>query len=554
MSPHAAPIRPHNAAIAKASMARSLKGIALVVTLGTLLSKAGGLVRQLVIAAAFGVGAAYDAYNYAYVLPGFLLILLGGINGPFHSAMVSVLSRRPREEGAHILAALNTTVSALLLVVTVLLVLAADPLITLVGPGLSPQLHEIAVVQLQVMAPMAFLAGLIGLGFGSLNAADEFWIPAISPLMSSLALMLGVGLLWWQLGGQIGAPSFAMLGGLVLAAATLVGALAQWLIQLPALMRQGLARFKLVWDWNHPGVREVWRVMGPATLSSGMLQINVFTDLFFASGIVGAAAGLGYANLLVQTPLGLISNALLVPLLPTFARLTAPEDQPQLLARIRQGLMLSTASMVPIGALFIALGTPIVALVYERGAFDSAAAQLVAALLMAYGLGMPAYLGRDVLVRVFYALGDGTTPFRLSLAGIGLNVIFDWVLVGGPTPWGNQSPFNFGASGLVLATVAINVLTCLTLLLVLKRRMPAMTLIPWGIDTTRLLLAGVLTGCIVWGLSLGVDWPLGWFGLLARVGIPSLLGLAFFGLMGSAFGVAEVQEIGTMVLRRMRLR
>ena len=554
MSPHAAPIRPHNAAIAKASMARSLKGIALVVTLGTLLSKAGGLVRQLVIAAAFGVGAAYDAYNYAYVLPGFLLILLGGINGPFHSAMVSVLSRRPREEGAHILAALNTTVSALLLVVTVLLVLAADPLITLVGPGLSPQLHEIAVVQLQVMAPMAFLAGLIGLGFGSLNAADEFWIPAISPLMSSLALMLGVGLLWWQLGGQIGAPSFAMLGGLVLAAATLVGALAQWLIQLPALMRQGLARFKLVWDWNHPGVREVWRVMGPATLSSGMLQINVFTDLFFASGIVGAAAGLGYANLLVQTPLGLISNALLVPLLPTFARLTAPEDQPQLLARIRQGLMLSTASMVPIGALFIALGTPIVALVYERGAFDSSAAKLVAALLMAYGLGMPAYLGRDVLVRVFYALGDGTTPFRLSLAGIGLNVIFDWVLVGGPTPWGNQSPFNFGASGLVLATVAINVLTCLMLLLVLKRRMPAMTLIPWGMDTTRLLLAGVLTGCIVWGMSLGVDWPLGWFGLLARVGIPSLLGLAFFGLMGSAFGVAEVQEIGTMVLRRMRLR
>ena len=554
MSPHAAPIRPHNAAIVKASMARSLKGIALVVTLGTLLSKAGGLVRQLVIAAAFGVGAAYDAYNYAYVLPGFLLILLGGINGPFHSAMVSVLSRRPREEGAHILAALNTTVSALLLVVTVLLVLAADPLITLVGPGLSPQLHEIAVVQLQVMAPMAFLAGLIGLGFGSLNAADEFWIPAISPLMSSLALMLGVGLLWWQLGGQIGAPSFAMLGGLVLAAATLVGALAQWLIQLPALMRQGLARFKLVWDWNHPGVREVWRVMGPATLSSGMLQINVFTDLFFASGIVGAAAGLGYANLLVQTPLGLISNALLVPLLPTFARLTAPEDQPQLLARIRQGLMLSTASMVPIGALFIALGTPIVALVYERGAFDSSAAQLVAALLMAYGLGMPAYLGRDVLVRVFYALGDGTTPFRLSLAGIGLNVIFDWVLVGGPTPWGNQSPFNFGASGLVLATVAINVLTCLMLLLVLKRRMPAMTLIPWGVDTTRLLLAGVLTGFIVWGMSLGVDWPLGWFGLLARVGIPSLLGLAFFGLMGSAFGVAEVQEIGTMVLRRMRLR
>ena len=535
-------------------MARSLKGIALVVTFGTLLSKVGGLVRQLVIAAAFGVGAAYDAYNYAYVLPGFLLILLGGINGPFHSAMVSVLSRRPRNESAHILAALNTSVSALLLLVTVLLVLAADPLITLVGPGLSPELHAIATVQLQVMAPMALLAGLIGLGFGSLNAADEFWIPAISPLMSSAALILGVGLLWWQLGSAIALPAAAMTGGVVLAAATLVGALLQWLIQLPALIRQGLARFPLVWDWRHPGVREVWRVMGPATLSSGMLQINVFTDLFFASGIAGAAAGLGYANLLVQTPLGLISNALLVPLLPTFARLTAPEDRPQLIERIRQGLMLSAASMIPLGGLFIALGAPIVALVYERGAFDASAAQLVTGLLMAYGLGMPAYLGRDVLVRVFYALGDGTTPFRFSLAGIGLNVIFDWLLVGGPTPWGDQSPVNFGAPGLVLATVAINGITCLALLLVLQRRLQGLPLQSWGLDVLKLSMAGLAAALPAWGLSAALSWPVGMSGLLLQVMVPALLGLGLFALVGTTLGVREVRELVRSLIRRFRAR
>ena len=535
-------------------MTRSLKGIALVVTLGTLLSKVGGLVRQLVIAAAFGVGAAYDAYNYAYVLPGFLLILLGGINGPFHSAMVSVLSRRPRSESAHILAALNTSVSVLLLLVTAGLVLAADPLITLVGPGLNPELHRIATLQLQVMAPMALLAGLIGLGFGSLNAADEFWIPAISPLMSSAALIAGVGGLWWQLGGSISAPDAAVLGGLVLAAATLVGALLQWLIQLPALIRQGLVRFQLVWDWRHPGVREVWRVMGPATLSSGMLQINVFTDLFFASGIAGAAAGLGYANLLVQTPLGLISNALLVPLLPTFARLTSPADQPQLITRIRQGLMLATASMVPLGGLFIALGAPIVALVYERGAFDASAARLVTALLMAYGLGMPAYLGRDVLVRVFYALGDGTTPFRLSLAGIGLNVVFDWILVGGPTPWGNQSPLNFGAPGLVLATVLINGLTCLALLLLLRQRLPQLPLRAWMLDTGRLGLAGLTAAGLAWMLASVVVWPPGLPGLIGPIALPGLLGLAVFGLIGKALGVAEVEAIGGLLSRRFRSR
>ena len=547
--------RHHNATVTwSLAMARSLKGIALVVTLGTLLSKVGGLVRQLVIAAAFGVGAAYDAYNYAYVLPGFLLILLGGINGPFHSAMVSVLSRRPRQEGAHILAALNTSVSAILLGVTVLLVLAADPLITLVGPGLSPELHRIAVVQLQVMAPMALLAGLIGLGFGSLNAADEFWIPAVSPLMSSAALVLGVGLLWFQLGDQIGDPGFALRGGVVLAAATLVGALLQWLIQLPALVRQGLVRFRLVWDWRHPGVREVWRVMGPATLSSGMLQINVFTDLFFASGIAGAAAGLGYANLLIQTPLGLISNALLVPLLPTFARLTADDDRPQLIARIRQGLMLSTASMLPLGVLFIALGEPIVALVYERGAFDTNAAQLVTALLMAYGLGMPAYLGRDVLVRVFYALGDGNTPFRFSVAGIGLNVMFDWLLVGGPTPWGPQSPFNFGAPGLVLATVAINTLTCLALLLVLQRRLQALPLAHWMADAARLAVAALLAGVVSWLLSITVTWPADLIGRMVQVGCSGAVGVLVFGWLGSLLSVPEIEEIRAVLLRRFRAR
>ncbi|EAR19221.1 murein biosynthesis integral membrane protein MurJ [Synechococcus sp. W2B2] len=535
-------------------MARSLKRIALVVTVGTLFSKFGGLVRQLVIAAAFGVGAAYDAYNYAYVLPGFLLILLGGINGPFHSAMVSVLSRRPRDEGAHILATLNTTVSALLLAVTVVLVMAAGPLITLVGPGLPPELHRIAVAQLQVMAPMALLAGLIGLGFGSLNAADEFWIPAISPLMSSLALIFGVGLLWWQLGSAIALPEHALWGGVVLALATLSGAVLQWLLQLPALIRQRLARFKLSWDWGHPGVREVWQVMGPATLSSGMLQINVFTDLFFASGILGAAAGLGYANLLVQTPLGLISNALLVPLLPTFSRLTAPEDRPQLIARIRQGLMLSTASMLPLGALFLALAAPIVALVYERGAFDAQAAQLVTGLLMAYGIGMPAYLGRDVLVRVFYALGDGSTPFRLSLAGIGLNVLFDWALVGGPSPWGPQLPFDFGAPGLVLATVLINALTCLALLLVLQQRLGGLPLRSWGYDVLRLSASAALAGCAAWGLSTMVRWPPDLIGRGIQVAFSGGFGGVLFALCGQAFGIVEVVEINQGIARRFSRR
>jgi putative peptidoglycan lipid II flippase len=521
-------------------MAQSLRRIALVVAVATALSKVAGLVRQQVIAAAFGVGAAYDAYNYAYVLPGFLLILLGGINGPFHSAMVSVLARRPRAEGAHVLAAMNTLVGAGLIGVTVLLLVFADPLISLVGPGLDASRHDIAVLQLRWMAPMALFAGLIGLGFGALNAADEFWLPSVSPLLSSVAVIAGIAVLWWQLGPAITLPTTAVLGGVVLAGSTTVGAVLQWLIQLPALARQGLNRFQLVWDWQDPGVREVLQVMGPATLSSGMLQINVFVSLFFASGIPAAAAGLGYANLLVQTPLGLLSNALLVPLLPVYARLTAPQDRPELIGRIRQGLMLSNASMLPLGALMVGLALPIVALIYERGAFDAGAAELVGTLLMAYGIGMPAYLARDVLVRVFYALGDGVTPFRWSLAGIGLNAIFCWAFVGGPVPTGVQLLPNLycGAAGLVLATV--NLITCVGLLLALQGRLGGLPLRLWLRDTLLLFGAAVLAGLAAWGIALGVAWPTGLWGRLLECGFAGGVGVLVYGLVASLAGVPEV--------------
>ncbi|MEB3362259.1 MAG: murein biosynthesis integral membrane protein MurJ, partial [Synechococcaceae cyanobacterium] len=376
-------------------------------------------------------------------------------------------------------------------------------------------------------------------------------LPAISPLLSSLAVVVGIGLLWWQLGAAILLPTTAVLGGVVLAATTTLGAVLQWLIQLPALAKQGLHRFQLVWDWRDPGVREVLSVMGPATLSSGMLQINVFVDLFFASGIVGAAAGLGYANLLVQTPLGLISNALLVPLLPVYARLTAPQDRPELVTRIRQGLMLSSASMLPLGAVMIGLSVPIVELIYQRGAFNSEAAQLVGGLLMAYGLGMPSYLARDVLVRVFYALGDAVTPFRWSMAGIGLNALFDWLLVGCPTPWGLQLPaLNLGAPGLVLATVTVNTITCLALLMALQGRLQSLPLRRWGRDLSLLLLAAVLAGLTAWTLQGWVRWPDGLWGLLLENGIAAGMALGVYGLIGSLAGVPEMRQLLALARRR----
>ncbi|MEM8639543.1 MAG: murein biosynthesis integral membrane protein MurJ [Cyanobacteria bacterium P01_G01_bin.54] len=486
---------------------RSLAGIAGIVAVATLISKVFGLVREQAIAAAFGVGPVVNAYAYAYVIPGFLLILLGGINGPFHSALVSVLAKRDKEEAAPIVETVSTLVSALLIGVAVLLVICAPLLIDLLAPGLDADTRTLAILQLRIMSPLAVLAGLIGIGFGTLNAADQYWLPSISPLFSSTVLIVSVGGLILLLGDQVAAPESVRLGGMVLASATLAGGVWQWLAQVVVQWRLGLGSLRLRLNWRLPGVQAVLRVMLPATLSSGMLHINVYTDLFFASAIAGAAAAMRYANFIVLTPVGILSNMILVPFLPVFSRLTTPEQWPELKLRIRQGLLLTALTMLPLTAIFMSLSVPIIRLIYERFAFDETASQLVAPVLMAYGFGMFFYLGRDVLVRVFYALGDGETPFRVSIANILLNGVLDYLLVNA-----------FQTPGLVMATIGVNVVSMVIFLGLLHRRLQGLPLWEWGGLFLWLLLSSVAAGGASWGVSWAWEQYLGHDHLLLLLG------------------------------------
>ncbi|ELS00519.1 integral membrane protein MviN [Xenococcus sp. PCC 7305] len=522
---------------------RSLAGIAGIVAIATLISKIFGLVREQVIAAAFGVGTVANAYTYAYVIPGFLFILLGGINGPFHSALVSVLAKRDKSEAAPIVETVSTLVSTLLLLVTIGIIIFADRIIAFQAPGLEEEVRNIAILQLQIMAPLALLAGLIGIGFGTLNASDSYWLPSISPLFSSVTIFVCVGVVLWRVGEQLNTPEYIQLGAIAFAGATLVGAILQWLVQLIAQWRSGMGRLRLRFDYRIPGVMDVLKVMTPATLSSGMLQINVYTDLFFASFIPGAAAAMRYGNFIALTPLGIISNTILVPFLPVFSRLTAPENWTELKMRIRQGLFLSALTMLPLTAIFIALSLPIVKLVYQRSQFDAEASSIVAPLLLTYGLGLFFYLSRDVLVRVFYALGDGKTPFKISILNIFFNVVLDYFLVNA-----------FQAPGLVMATIGVNIISMAIFLWLLHRRLNGLPLRQWFLSFSGLIVATILASIggygtsWVWETYLGNDNILF---LLLELGIASLVSVTIFFVAAIPLKLPELQMLGDRIRQKL---
>ena len=523
-------------------MAKTTKEIAFVVTFGTLLSKFGGMARQLVIAGAFGISASYDAYNYAYIIPGFFLVLLGGINGPLHNSMVTLLADKNKVDSRLFINSINNILILILLILSFIVFTSSDQLINLVGPNLTPEIKNIASSQLKIMSPIILISGLIGVAFGSLNAKKEFLIPSISPLISSLIIIIAISNFWINKGNSNELNNLEISGGIILAKATFIGALSQYLIQIPFLIRKGIFEINLSIQAKFSEIKRAWEMIAPASLSSGMIQINVFTDLFFASQIVGAAAALSYANFLIQAPLGIISNTILIPLLPVFVSLRARENHFKLIKKIYQGIILTSTSMVFLGSIFISLSTPIVILIYGRGSFNQNAIDIVSQLLIAYGIGMPFYLLRDLLVRVFYGMEDAKTPFRISSIAILLNLFFDWYLTGGSSPWGELSPLNLGVNGLVFSTTFVNFFACLFLLFKLNNKLEKLNLFRIFVQNLKIFFIGIISGMSSFLIFKIIVLPFNIFNLFSKIIISSGISLIIFYFLAIILKIDDVNN------------
>jgi len=186
--------------------------------------------------------------------------------------------------------------------------------------------------------------------------------------------------------------------------------------------------------------------------------------MFFASSFQGAASGLAYGNYLIQAPLGILSNSLILPLLPKFSEFRNLRDNRGLRKKLISGIEYCFLTTIFLTGFFITFNNQIVQLVFQRGAFDYSATLKVKNILIAYAIGIPFYLYRDLLVRTYYSIEKTKYPFKLSLAGIVLNIFFDWFLIGAPIQnFGNLSSYNFGIIGIILSSVIVNFIVCILL-------------------------------------------------------------------------------------------
>ena len=430
------------------------------ISFATSLSKVAGFIRQIFIAAAFGIGITYDAYNYAYIIPGFLLIIIGGINGPLHNAVVAVITPLKRREGALVLTKVSIKLTLLFFILGVIVYFNSGFLINLIAPNLSNEAKSIASYQLRILTPCIPLSAFIGLSFGALNSRNKFFISSISPAITSLITILFISASW-IINHQN--TNYLFYSGL-LAKATLTGTCIQFAVQCWEIHKIGLFKFNSAWHFFKNEEKRIFKLIAPASISSGLGQINVFIDMFFASSFQGAASGLAYGNFLIQAPLGVLSNALILPLLPKFSKFNRNQENRNLEKSLISGIEYCFLTTIFLTGFFITFNNQIVQFVFQRGAFNSEAVFLVKNILIAYAVGIPFYLLRDLLVRTYYSIENPKLPFQLSFAGITLNIFFDWFLVGAPTMnFGNLSPYNFGVIGIILSSGIVNLIICIFL-------------------------------------------------------------------------------------------
>jgi putative peptidoglycan lipid II flippase len=396
-----------------------------VATVGglTLVSRVLGFLRDLVTAALLGAGVAADAFFVALQLPNMFRRLFA--EGAFNAAFVPIFAERLSLGGKA--AAFGFTEAALaallatLVLFTGLCEIFAPQLIAVLAPGFlgDAERFVLAVDLLRLTFPYLLFISLVSLLAGVLNALDKFAAAAATPIAFNLCLIGGL------LVGRFLGPAVEY----ALAWAVSVAGAVQFLWLALACRRLGLP-LRLLRPRLTPDVRLLLRRALPAAIGAGAVQINLFVNLMLSSLLpAGAISFLFYANRLMELPLGIIGVALGTALLPLLAREIAGGRAAQGIAHQNRGIELGLLLTLPAAAAMIAMPEPIIRVLFERGAFGPDEVAGTASALMAYGIGVPAFILIRVLVPGFHARGDTVTPLRVSIAAVVINLLLNLALI-----------------------------------------------------------------------------------------------------------------------------
>lgn len=503
----------------------------------TMVSRILGFVRDVLIAAVLGAGPVADAFFVAFRLPNFFRRLFA--EGAFNAAFIPLFTRRLEEGGtehARIFAEhiLSIFVIALLVLVTLLQIFM--PLAMLgFAPGFStdPEKFDLAVEFARIAFPYLLFISLVSQFGGVLNSLNRFAAAAATPIILNLTLIAAL----LALGPVLETPGHALAWG------AFGAGVIQFLWLVWACRRAGMA-FRLPRPRLSPDVRRFLKLLLPGALGAGVLQINTLVGTILASLLpTGAVSYLYYADRVHQLPLGVIGIAVGTALLPLLTRQLRSGDDMGAEDSMNRAIEFALLMTVPATAALIAIPEPIVAALFERGAFDADATVATAYALIAYAAGLPAYVLIKVLAPGFFAREDTVTPVRIATAAVVANILISLALM---QPLGHV--------GLALATALAAWLNAGWLCVALVRRGHLTFDDRVKARAGRIVIASlIMTAALVGGASL-LESPLagGEMERGSALAALVLVGVAVYAVAVFLVRAADLNDLRGMVRRRTK--
>jgi putative peptidoglycan lipid II flippase len=495
----------------------SLTKAASTVSLLTLASRVTGMVRDLLMASVFGASVMTDAFNVAFRLPNMFRRLFG--EGAFSQAFVPVLGASKAQHGdaatRQLIDRVATILAWVLAVTCVLGVAAAPVLVWLMASGLQqdPRGFEAAVVMARWMFPYIGFMSLVALGAGVLNTWRRFAIPAFTPVLLNLAMIAAtwLGAPWF---GRLGIePIYALVMGVI------GGGVLQLGLQFYAMHRLGvLPRMQWRWSavkraWADSGTRRIAALMGPALLGVGVAHLSAIINLQIASHLApGSVSWMGYAERLMEFPTAMLGVALGVVLTPQLVAANGANDPARYSAMLDWGLRLVVLMAVPCTLALLVFAQPLVATLYQRGAFTVTDVQETTAALMGYGVGLLGIVAIKVLAPGFYASQDIRTPVRIAMVVLVVTQLLNLVFV----------PL-FAQAGLTLAIGVGAMINALLLLVGLIRRKAYVPQPGWGMFSLQVLASTALLAVFLMWAANSLPWIGPGVTDLGRIGVLGLV-------------------------------
>ncbi len=524
---------------------RSFLRAAGLVGIITLISRFLGLVRDMVVAAAFGATRYGDIFNIAFELPNLVRRVLG--EGSLSAFIVPVFTKVRDADGEarawRFASNALTVLAALSLVLTAVGILFAPLLFRIFGFGYYQredfEAIRLGVTLTRIMFPFLALLSLSSILMGLCHAVRHFTMPALGSIALNIS-MIGAGLLFYKLPTQ----TFAH----ILAVSVLLGGLVRLLIMIPPLMRAGCV-FRPVFDPVSPAMKRLFLMLLPATFGVAVVQINLAVSRAFATHLgEGFVPTLVYSNRLVQLPLAIVAAALATAILPPLSEHHARKEFEQLRDLARFACRMIFALFVPATVGLMALGLPIIRLLFERGEWTAQGSAWTYQALLAYAPALVIWGILCIITPIFYARHDVRTPVLTATAAMIVNIVLNVLLV-------TVAPLRdgLGHAGLALANTLGVLVNASLLFWILHRIGLGLWDASLARSLSRSLVAACLMGLVSWGL-----WKL--FGvssmeqsrLLGAVALAVIIAVsaAAYFAFAMALKVPDLREGVNLLLRR----